>query len=66
MKVRINGEDRELSEGTTLARLVADLGLSGRRLAIELNRSVVPREQWEETELHEGDRVEIVHFVGGG
>ncbi|RMF24368.1 MAG: sulfur carrier protein ThiS [Deltaproteobacteria bacterium] len=66
MNVRINGEDREVDEGTTIEAMVERLGLAGRRLAVELNREVVPREDWHRTVLRDGDRVEIVHFVGGG
>jgi len=50
----------------TLAQLVEHLGMKGDRVAVELNREIVRREQWVETELQEGDRLEIVHFVGGG
>ena len=64
--MRINGEDHELAKGSTLEALVAQLGLTRRRLAVELNRTVVRRDQWGQTELHEGDQIEIVHFVGGG
>ncbi len=66
MKVRVNGEDRRFSRGTTLEDVVEQLGLANRRLAIELNRTVVRREQWKHTTLRDGDRLEIVHFVGGG
>ena len=50
----------------TLAELVSELSLAPERLAIELNREVVRRAAWPETQMHEGDQVEIVHFVGGG
>lgn len=66
MHVQVNGEIRELPEKITLADLVRELALAPERLAIELNREVVRRAAWPETEMREGDKVEIVHFVGGG
>jgi sulfur carrier protein len=65
MKLTINGEP-QLSSAETLGALVAGLGMKPDRVAIELNREIVPREQWPQTPLHDGDRLEIVHFVGGG
>ena len=50
----------------TLALLIEHLGMKQDRVAVELNRNIVPRDQWAETNLAEGDRLEIVHFVGGG
>ena len=49
-----------------MASLLEQLGMKRDRVAVELNRSIVPREKWDETGLSEGDRLEIVHFVGGG
>lgn len=66
MRVQVNGETREVSENITLGELVRQLSLAPERLAIELNREVVRRGAWPETELREDDRIEIVHFVGGG
>ena len=65
MKIQINGQEKEVS-ASTVAELVEQLGFKGDRLAIELNRDIVPRAKWAETPLHEGDRLEMVHFVGGG
>ncbi len=65
MKLTINGEAREVA-ALTLAALVEQLGMKPDRIAVELNRAIVRREHWASTELHEGDRLEIVHFVGGG
>jgi thiamine biosynthesis protein ThiS len=65
MRLIINGEEHERS-ADTLEALVAELGMSSDRVAIELNREIVPRKKWSATALHEGDRLEIVHFVGGG
>ena len=66
MNLTINGEQRVLGSPETLAALVEQLGMKSDRVAIELNRTIVPREQWAQTPLKDGDRLEIVHFVGGG
>jgi thiamine biosynthesis protein ThiS len=66
MKVFVNGESRELSGTPSLADLITQLELLATRIAVELNREVVRRSDWSGTILHEDDRVEIVHFVGGG
>lgn len=66
MRVVINGDEREVPEATTLTQLAKLLGLAAERVAVELNLRVVRRPEWDETVLREGDRVEIVHFVGGG
>jgi len=65
MNLTINGEIQVFSS-ETLGALVAELGMKPDRVAIELNREIVPRKQWPQTPLHDGDRLEIVHFVGGG
>ncbi len=66
MKLQINGEFRDFTSPLSLACLVDQLGMKQDRVAVELNRSIVAREQWAETPLGEGDRLEIVQFVGGG
>ncbi len=66
MTLTINGEHREFPELPNVAALVEHLGMKGDRVAVELNLNIVPREGWSSTELHEGDHLEIVHFVGGG
>jgi len=66
MKVFVNGESRELSGSPSLADLITQLELPATRIAVELNREVVRRNDWSGTMLNENDRVEIVHFVGGG
>ncbi len=66
MNLTINGEHRSLAPVETLHALVEQLGMKSDRVAIELNREIVPREQWAQTSLKDGDRLEIVHFVGGG
>ena len=66
MRITVNGEEHAAQEGMTVEALVARLALRPERLAIELNGEVVRRADWPRTALGEGDRVEIVHFVGGG
>lgn len=66
MQLIINGEERRFGELASLAALVEQLGIKGDRVAVELNREIVPRPRWPETPLRDGDRLEIVHFVGGG
>ena len=66
MKLRINGEDREVVDNLSLNELVTQLDLTPERIAIELNQNVVRRAHWPATVLRENDRIEIVHFVGGG
>jgi sulfur carrier protein len=66
MRLMINGEEKDCPGVTTLATLVEHLGLKPDRLAVELNLEIVPRLQWGDTLLSENDRLEVVHFVGGG
>lgn len=66
MQLVINGEERSFGELASVAALVEELGIKGDRVAVELNRDIVPRSRWADTSLREGDRLEIVHFVGGG
>ena len=66
MLVQINGESRELADRSRLSDLVRELSLEPARIAVEVNQKVIRREQWAEMPLGEGDRIEIVHFVGGG
>ena len=66
MKLIVNGEDREFSSISTISALLEQLGMKPDRVAVELNRDLVPRERWEKTNLSNGDKLEIVHFVGGG
>ncbi|HEY8378964.1 MAG TPA: sulfur carrier protein ThiS [Nannocystis sp.] len=62
----LNGDEVALAPGTTVAALVASLGLDPRQIAVERNREIVPRSTYEHTELCDGDRLEVVTFVGGG
>jgi len=68
MKLHINGEERSFDSPApfTLAALVDLLGMKSDRVAVELNRDIVPRDRWSVTVLNDGDRLEVVHFVGGG
>jgi len=66
MTLEINGEARQFEAPLSLAALIEQLGMKTDRVAVELNRSIVAREHWAITALQEGDRLEIVHFVGGG
>lgn len=71
MNLRINGEERTFADLAspaqfTLAALVEALEMKPDRVAVELNRDIVPRDRWPQTTLKDGDRLEIVHFVGGG
>ena len=66
MHLFINSDEKEFSGRLSLAQLIEQLGMKGDRVAVELNREIVARAQWPETELKDGDRLEIVHFVGGG
>jgi len=62
----VNGEARPLEDGKTIADLLAELSLRGRRIAVELNRDIVPAAQYGSRAIREGDTIEIVQFVGGG
>jgi sulfur carrier protein len=66
IKVLVNGEEREVPGEVNLRQLLELLSLPAQRIAIELNREVVSRKYWDTTPVNENDRIEIVHFVGGG
>ena len=66
IEISLNGEPRQVAPELTVAGLVAELQLAPERLAIEYNCSILARRAWPETKLRGGDRLEIVHFVGGG
>jgi thiamine biosynthesis protein ThiS len=66
LKIIVNGDEREARDGIAISDLITVLGLKPERLAIEVNRKIVRRADWPSTTLSEGDKVEIVHFVGGG
>jgi len=64
--IQVNGEGREITAGATVASLLEQLGLHKGRVAVERNRSILPRDKWAETLVAAGDHFEIVQFVGGG
>jgi len=66
MKLTVNGQAYELPDDSSIASMVGDLELAATRIAVELNGVVVPKTDWDKVLLSEGDRLEVVHFVGGG
>ena len=66
MKIYLNGEPRDVPENLTLAELLEWLKLPADRVAVEHNREIASRSTWGEAIVHPGDRLEVVHFVGGG
>jgi sulfur carrier protein len=69
MQLVMNGQERTfeaLGESSTVADLIAELGLKGDRIAVEHNGEIVPRGTWQQALLADGDKIEVVHFVGGG
>lgn len=66
MKLTINGEERSFDSVSNVAELIEALNVKGDRVAVELNREIVPRSNWVTSAVHDGDKLEIVHFVGGG
>jgi len=66
VKLVINGEERSFDEPLTLSGLIERMGIKADRVAVELNRTIIRRDDWPATELHDGDHLEVVHFVGGG
>ena len=66
MKLTVNGQERDMPAGTTVAQLLESLGLDPRMLAVECNLELIPRAEHSQTKLTEGDSVEVVTLVGGG
>ncbi|MBK1873089.1 MULTISPECIES: sulfur carrier protein ThiS [Marinobacter] len=66
MQVQVNGEAMVLTKGATVSSLLEEMALTGKRLAVEVNEDIVPRSQHVEFTLNDGDRVEVVHAIGGG
>jgi thiamine biosynthesis protein ThiS len=66
VKVTINGEEREFADSLSIGGLLDELNIRPARVVVELNRRIVPRDAYGATVLSEGDKLEIVHFVGGG
>jgi len=65
MQIKINGEDREISS-KTVVDLLESLGIDPKRVAVELNMEILPKVEYSEKTIADGDKIEIVHFVGGG
>lgn len=66
MRLLLNGEERDVADVVTIADLVGALGLDARKVAVERNLEIAPRSTYAETALADGDRIEIVTFIGGG
>jgi sulfur carrier protein len=66
LRIQVNGEPREVKEELPLPELISSLDLKPEQIAVELNQKVIRRVEWQATILKENDKVEIVHFVGGG
>ena len=67
VQIQINGEQREFAQSSiALSELIEQLSLAPQRIAIELNKEIIRRDDWANTNISDGDRVEIVQFVGGG
>jgi thiamine biosynthesis protein ThiS len=66
MRVKVNGEEREIDDGLTLTALLESLQIRPGRVVVERNRDIVPRDSYSATLINDGDTLEIVHFVGGG
>lgn len=66
MEILVNGTPREVRDSFSIANLIEDMALTGKRIAVEVNLSIVPRSQHGTHILQPGDRVEIVHAIGGG
>lgn len=66
MRLVINGQEKDLKSSGTIAQMLQELEITGAHIAVALNLQVVPRSNYDQTPLNEGDKVEIVHAVGGG
>jgi sulfur carrier protein len=66
VEIVLNGETRHVPAGASAARVIEMLALGGRRIAVEVNGEIVPRSRYVDHELKPGDRIEIVHAIGGG
>ena len=66
LAIRVNGEPRRVPAGLSIAQMLAELGLNPQRVAVERNLEVVPRSSLGDVRVEDGDRYEVVHFVGGG
>lgn len=66
MQIILNGKEKIFDKQISVAELVNSLGIDKRKIAFERNLEIIPRSQYEDTVLYDGDRIEIIHFIGGG
>ena len=66
MRVTVNGEEKRFQEGVTLQQIIESLGIAEKVMAAAVNMEVVKKEQWSDYRPKEGDKIELLHFVGGG
>lgn len=66
VRITLNGEEQRLETALTVAQLLESLGLTGQRVAVEVNHEIVPRSRHADAKLQDNDRVEVVHAIGGG
>jgi thiamine biosynthesis protein ThiS len=66
LRIQVNGQLQQVEENLSLSQLIASLDLKPNQIAIELNQKVIRRGEWQNTDLRDDDKIEIVHFVGGG
>ena len=66
MNIQLNGKEKEIDSECTVLQLLNQLDLHPQKVAVELNREIIKRDRYEQTPIHEGDEIEVVHFVGGG
>jgi len=66
IRIRLNGEEREVSDGLAVTELLRSLDLDPQRIVVELNREILERDAYTDTPVSDGDQIELVHFVGGG
>jgi len=66
MKIVVNGQERAFAASVTVAALLDELGMAGKRVAVEVNQEIVPRSRHMEFQLNDSDRVEVVYAIGGG
>lgn len=66
MKLTVNGEERHYEQEPTLEELITDLKIADKVMAAAVNMEIVKKDRWTEHRLHDGDRIELLHFVGGG
>ena len=66
MNILLNGETKQIDNQLLLSQLIEQLGISGKRLAVEINKEIIPKSEHAKYVINEGDRIEIVHAIGGG